>query len=286
MSEELTFYATPGRMTDLGAHAGLISGVGGDIESVRQAVQGVLLHNAWAQAYGIEFPEERQGEVQKRSAEDMIVAITGLHAAPLNVARPPDQRMFGNCRHFSTLSAALLRAKGVPARARCGFGTYFEEKKFVDHWAVQWWNGERWQMTDAQLDDLQVQTLKPDFDPLDVPAGRFVDAGRAWKMYRDGEADGEQFGIFDMWGPWFIRGNVVRDVASLNKVEVLPWDGWGLLVEGQQGSPDDDAFVDRIASATARTAFDEVRSLYEGDDRLRVPDEIRAFWPEEHLVRL
>ena len=33
-----------------------------------------------------------------------------------------------------------------------------------------------------------------------------------------------------MYGYWFIAGNLVRDLAALNKVELLPWDDWGAMV--------------------------------------------------------
>ena len=39
----------------------------------------------------------------------------------------------------------------------------------------------------------------------------------------------DQFGIFDWHGQWFVQDNLVRDFLSLNKIELLPWDGWGLM---------------------------------------------------------
>ena len=44
---------------------------------------------------------------------------------PLTAAREPAARLAGNCRHFTVLAVAMLRAQGTPARARCGFGGYF-----------------------------------------------------------------------------------------------------------------------------------------------------------------
>ena len=51
--------------------------------------------------------------------------------------------MVGVCRHFTLLHVAMLRAHGVAARARCGFGAYFEKGKFVDHWVTEYWNESR-----------------------------------------------------------------------------------------------------------------------------------------------
>ena len=68
-----------------------------------------------------------------------------------------------------------------------------------------------------------------------------------------------------MWGPWFIAATSRRDIASLNKVEMLPWDGWGM------SDPDDltdklpDDETDQLAAVAARADFDEVRAFYETD---------------------
>lgn len=53
--------------------------------------------------------------------------------------------------------------------------------------------------------------------------------GEAWRLCRAGQADPDLFGIFDLQGLWFIRGNVVRDLAPLNKMELLTWDCWGVI---------------------------------------------------------
>ena len=73
-------------------------------------------------------------------------------------------------------------------------------------------------------------------------------------MCRSCQADPDKFGIFDMHGLWFIRGNLVRDLLALNKIELLPWDGWGLTSKDEQDiSPDDLALLDRIADLTRVT---------------------------------
>jgi transglutaminase-like putative cysteine protease len=40
------------------------------------------------------------------------------------------------------LFVALIRRKGVPARARCGFADYFEPGKHLDHWVGEYWNSD------------------------------------------------------------------------------------------------------------------------------------------------
>jgi hypothetical protein len=73
---------------------------------------------------------------------------------------------------------------------------------------------------------------------------------------------------------------MVRDLASLNKVELLPWDCWG-LIEGEDKSlsEDDMALLDRVAALALAgdEAFSALRALYEGEARLRVPPIIRSY---------
>lgn len=131
-------------------------------------------------------------------------------------------------------------------------------------------------MVDAQLDELQRKVLEIKFDPCDVPADQFLVAGKAWQMCRQGQVDPEQFGIFDMHGLDFIRGNVVRDLLALNKVEVLPWDwGWGFLAEPSTSiNPQEvDQVFDHIARLTQQgnEAFAELRCVYQNDPRWPVP---------------
>jgi hypothetical protein len=180
---------------------------------------------------------------------------------------------------FSVMLCAILRAQGVAARARCGFGAYFTPDKFEDHWVCEYWNAgrARWILVDAQLDAVQRKLFRPDFDPFDVPRNRFIVAGDAWRMCRAGRAEPDRFGlshVSGLSGMWFIAGNVLRDLASLNRMELLPWDVWGLMQMNDAGLLDGEkgALLDRVAALTLAgdAALPEVRAIY-ADDRLRVP---------------
>jgi hypothetical protein len=275
---ELDYYAAPGRMTDLSSIEEHVSSLPSDVPSLCKVVQGLVLHPFWAERYGVAGTAERDDELQIREASAILAKALEIDGRPLDEPREPADRVLGNCRDFTTITTALLRHNGVPARGRCGFGAYFTPGLFEDHWVVEWWDGDRWTLTDAQLDAFQVRSLDPDFDPLEVPRDRFIDAGRAWKLYRDGVGDGDRFGLsgIGLAGPWFIRGNIWRDIASLNKVELLPWDGWGLddLTE-----PMPDTETDIYAGVGARADFDELRTFYASNDRVRVPDVINSYLP-------
>jgi hypothetical protein len=132
---------------------------------------------------------------------------------------------------------------------------------------------------DAQLDALQCEALKIPFDPLDVPRDQFIVSGRAWQMCRSKQADPDSFGIFDMHGLGFVRGNFVRDVAALNKVELLPWDCWGIIEKPAENDLDDLKFLDTLAELTCGDVPDlqAVRTIYETDPRLQVSGTIHSY---------
>jgi hypothetical protein len=282
MSDPLAYYAEPGVMTTPGSHSSYLDGLPPDVGALCQVVQGVLIHIFWAEQYGLPKEEIRRDEVQLRSTEQRLQRIIELDALPLTAAREPARRVVGNCRDFTVLLTAMLRHQGVPARARCGFGRYFLPDHYEDHWVCEYWNAgqERWVLVDAQLDALQCEALKISFDPLDVPREQFVVGGRAWQLCRSREADPETFGIFDMHGLWFVRGDLLRDVAALNKVELLPWDSWGLIERrDDELSAADFVLLDRVAELTAGDvpSLATVRSLYEGQAGLRVPSTIHSY---------
>jgi hypothetical protein len=280
--DPLAYYSCQGLITDPGACAALFEALPSDVSELCRVVQGTLLHIFWAERYGVSLSDERAKEVNLRHVARMLARIHDLDERPLSTARPVEKRLVGNCRDFSVLLCSMLRHQGVPARARCGFGTYFEPGRYEDHWVCEYWKpGEqRWMMVDAQLDDLQREALGIDFDPLDMPTGKFLPGGKAWQMCRSGQANPDSFGIFDMHGLWFVRGDLVRDMASLNKVELLPWDGWGLMGgEGKGFSADDLALLDSAAALTLadNTSFSEMRALYEDNAGLRVPPAIQSY---------
>jgi hypothetical protein len=61
-------------------------------------------------------------------------------------------------------------------------------------------------------------------------------------------------------------------------MEMLPWDVWGAMPGPERPlQPDSAAFLDRLAALTRApdATFAELRALYEGDGRLRVPATVR-----------
>jgi hypothetical protein len=272
----LDYYARPGLMTDPKEHAALFAGLPHDVASLVKIVQGLMLHIFWAERYGAQLSEERKQEVQIRPVNRKLERILELDDRPLAVARPVERRLVGNCRDFSVMLTAMLRAQGIAARARCGFGMYFNPGHGEDHWVVEYWRAseQRWMMVDPQLDDMQQRVLRIGFDTLDMPPGHFLPAGKPWQECRAGKDDPDRFGIFDMHGLWFIRSDLVRDLLSLNKVEILPWDHWGLMSKkDEELSTGEWQALDQAAAVclSGNANFDSMRSLCENTPGVQPP---------------
>ena len=113
-----------------------------------------------------------------------------------------------------------------------------------------------------------------DVNPEDLPTGAFLTGGEAWSEFRAGRVDAQHFGVegTDNWGPGEIHGNAIRDLAALNKVEMLPWDEWGRMKQSYQGKtgPDYDELLDKVAAVCAADDTSEIVDLYSLDE-LRAP---------------
>ena len=275
----LEFYSRPVGMTSAGEFDSMLADLPNDVAALIRIVQGLGVYDVVApDFYGFNVPDERKNEIHIRPIEEMLDRLLAIDNQPLTVARPIEKRLVSRCRNFLLFLLSILRAKGIPARARCGFGSYFNPGYFEDHWVCEYWNAaeKRWVLVDVQLDEVWREKLAIDFDILDVPRDRFLVAGTAWAKCRASEADPSQFGIsfVNLRGLWFVAGNLVRDVAALNKMEMLPWDVWGAQPKPDEQIKDEQfEFFDKLAALSRNpdASFDELRKHYAENQNLRVP---------------
>jgi len=262
-------YSTPGPLTELRPdQLHLTERLPADPLGICKAVQSLIIQPYDATAAGI--PEERLLERNLRPAAALVDALVALDPNSLDHPRTPEHRVVGSCRHFATLATALLRLRGIPARARCGFGTYFIPGKNVDHWIVEYRLAEsdRWVRVDVEHLDRDWPATLDDLQP-----GEFLTGGEAWQWYRTGAVAGDLFGVAGVdyaWGAGEIRANAIRDLAALNKLELLPWDEWSRMEESfeDKTGPEFDTLIDEIA------ATDDPEALYPKAD-LAAPETMR-----------
>ena len=266
-------YAVPGPLTDIASISpSALERIPSEPVDVCRPARTLVIQPGDAKSAGL--PEVRFSENQLRPAAALIDALLALDSAPLDVARTPDLRVIGTCRHFAVLSCALLRYRGMAARVRCGFATYFQPGQGLDHWITEYWHEQdkRWVRVDSEYLGRSVTQT-----PEDLRPGQFLTGGEAWHAFRAGDIDAAKFGVYGTgnWGPAEIRGNAIRDLAALNKVEMLPWDEWGRMGASYKGrtGADYDELLDTIADVCAADDPSAIAELYASDE-LRVPQEL------------
>lgn len=315
MTDVLKYYSEPGVITQLEKHKTFTDWLTADPGAIYQVVQGLIVHDMWVGQYGANYVEAHGYSQKTAYMEDLLDKALELDSSSLAIPRHPRDRVIACCREFATLMCALLRAKGIPARSRCGFAAYFGwNGMYEDHWICEYWNGVQWIMADPQFDPFQqstsivwvlnsgndienkMQKIKQ-FNPRDLKPDEFITAGQAWKLCREGKADPQNFGIGcpirpewgidSLYGLWFVRGQLLRDFAALNKVETVPylvrickglnWKPWRLIaLKDSELTSDELLLLDAIAelSADIDTNFNKIREAYSINSDLAVPEEI------------
>jgi Transglutaminase-like superfamily len=286
------FYAGQSRVTEPGKFAARVNEVPGSLSAMRTAARNLVFHY---RADG-DFAEngiaaERIAEIDTRYAEDMLARLVELADQPLAADRKPCERLVGCCRDFTVLFLAILRAHGVPARARVGFAAYFPPGWFVDHVVAEVWDADqrRWRLVDAELaDDYADPATGALLDVEDLSSSQFITGAAAWLACRDGSADADRFCVSpDLDIPvtrgWpYIRHNLILDLAALTGREMVLWDNWGWS-ELAELSASQLAVLDDLARAISRDApLSELRTFYERDG-LRVPAEVTSYSPASEV---
>lgn len=263
-------YTTPGVFTDLRAlDPDLLPGTLSVIETCA-LVPGLIVEPDDAASAGV--AASRMEERNLRPAQDILSQLLALRDEPLHCQREPACRVVGTCRHFAIVACALLRHQGLASRVRCGFATYFQPERAVDHWIVEHHDRQRWVRIDPEILGGTVIDRAHD-----LAAPDFLSGAEAWAAHRTGAVAAETFGVYgtENWGVGEIRGNLVRDLAALNKIEVLPWDDWGKMDAGYDDTagPAYDDLLDRCAQACNDDDLGAIAELLDSPD-LRVPDAV------------
>ncbi|KAB2348303.1 transglutaminase domain-containing protein [Actinomadura rudentiformis] len=289
----IDFYSSQSTFTDPGELGAWIDGVPGDLEGVRRAAAQLVFHY-WAHGDITEhgFAPERRAEINLRYADVMLRRARELNSAPPPADRVPTEQLVGCCRDNTVLFLTLARHHGIPARGRVGFAGYLVPGLFIDHMIPEVWDAVegRWRLVEPEFPDGYTPPGEDTpLDLTDVPRDRFLAGSEAWELCRAGKIDPERVSVgpgFDLpflksW-PYLVH-NLVFDLAALNKVEMLLWDGWGMI--DTTDAPDEATFerMDRLAALVNDPAvtLDRIQAAYDDPD-LRVPPVVSSYPPPDN----
>jgi transglutaminase-like putative cysteine protease len=271
-NDQARYYAAPSVTSDLSRQAAALRLLPGTPAEAGRWARNAVLHVQDVARAGLAMDADRIEDFRTRSASAIVERVLTRDGAPLSARREPVARMTGGCYHFSLLACAFLRHTGVPARLRYGFAPYLKPGMYEDHCIVEVLLGGRWRRFDPRY-ALEVD----DDDPK-----TFLGGADAWRMCRSGGVDPDLFGTDDMLsdaqarGIWYVRNNLVRDFASLCKVELHPWDWWGLMTAQEDERPD--SLIDELAALMLDDgAWADRAARFEIDPLLRPGAKVAVF---------
>lgn len=187
--EDVRPYATHSPFTDPRRFIWMLDKPAMDAASVCSIVQGSLIHLFELHHYPVQVPpQEQRLHTDLEYAELLLERIAQRDDRPVAYARSLDRRLCVICRQYALLATCIMRHNGIAARVRGGFADYLGASVTVGHSVCEYWDMARgaWVKFDPQIDAVQRQAHRIDFDPLNVPPERHLSPASAWMAYRRG----------------------------------------------------------------------------------------------------
>ena len=111
------YYSRPIAMSDPGRHAALFDGLPRDAGALAKIVQGLLVHQHIAPAYGVTLTRNQQAQLHVRAVEKILDGIVMRDGRPLSALRAINERQVGVCRHFTAASLMLTSTNSARSMA-------------------------------------------------------------------------------------------------------------------------------------------------------------------------
>ncbi|MDH6269329.1 hypothetical protein M2360_004757 [Rhizobium sp. SG_E_25_P2] len=226
-SMHTSFYASQSLYSDPGPHRETLSRAGDEPNAVARWINSWMQHPRGPESRRWGFQPEQFADLELRSVAELLSAAVSREL--LDGPQHRSAKVGGLCRDFALLAVSRFRLGGVPARLCVGFADYLAPGYWEDHWLCEWRDGGRWKRLDVEFAGLEGIP----FDAQDVPGERFMTADEAWLRLKGEPGIALQLGVASLGlaGEWFVAGSLFRQMAALRKLELKPWDYWGLSAD-------------------------------------------------------
>lgn len=286
----LSYYAKQSVFSDPGDYMTALFDFSSDVTLLSQQVNTLLLHYADAKLFSYEINPARYSELNVRYTDSLLRTIIEKNNRPLLEERKIEERALGVCRDSALLCCAILRSRGIPARLRSGFVSYFMPGFYLDGFCLEYFDvlHNRWKLADIRTTPMLIDhyNMNIDFDLTDMPLDRFVTAPTAWQWCRTQKKNPNHFGSRFHRGFYYVRNRLIQDLALCCKKELLIWDLWGAMLHPES---DDLDLLDELAELLLNDSFDikKIEAFYNANSTLQVPDTVltdNPFLKEEWTV--
>lgn len=238
----LDFYKNTSLFTDLGLYTDFAKNLPNDIETLCSLLRNQIIH-----PFDLKDEEERSnpysfyGDMTKIPRTSLIyendlfpTAISMLaellrRDSNFTIERKIENKIHVCCRETAILLIAILKAKSIPARARCGFTHAVSEIDGAgDHWIVEYYNEtfNRWVLVDPTMfyDKETLDYFDIDYSLTDIPRDKFIFAAEAYLGLRNGKCKTEDIYCFSNPKTFGIKAAIDElfcDFHSLMNNEIL-----------------------------------------------------------------
>lgn len=286
----LDHYLGFGQFTDPGLYKESLKNLPSDIKGIGILVRKQLVHRSTLENGNTGSNKDlRYGDMTKvpwyRQCEDDIFPTSAAIIAELFrrdpkgfiLDRAVENKLILSCRFTAIIMAAILKAKGIPVRARSGFAPYFEvedlEKgKSYDHWINQYWNEKESRWITIDVDGCLEGYFK--FDPFDMPDGIFDFSADAWLAVREGKVEGSHFkDAVGLEGLVTISWQLFHDFHALMNNEILY----------QHGSSYLQSKMDKLSKEELEEIDDLARLMQKPDDNF---NKLKEIWETNKKFRI
>lgn len=293
-SNLLNFYQKTSLFTDLGFYTAFAKNLPNDIETLC-----LLLRNQIIHPFDLKDEEERNnprsfyGDMTKIPRTSLIyendlfptaIAMIAelLRRNPnFTIERKIEDKLHVCCRETTILLVAILKAKNIPARARCGFTHAVSEIDGMgDHWIVEYYNEEckRWVLVDPTMfyDQETLDYFKIDYSLIDIPRDKFIFAANAYLGLRNGKYKKEDiYGFSDpkTFGIKAAIDELFYDFHSLMNNEILFCQSPKYLKNNKYELTDDEYIeLDELAKLMLNPDenFESLYSVWENTEKFRI----------------
>lgn len=196
----LEYYKETSAFTDLGYYKEFAKKLPDDIETLCLLQRMQIIHPVAFREENIRTKTDcfwgnmTEVEVTRLEYEEDIFPTAQSMLAELlrkdleySVKRKAKDKIHITCRGQAILLASILKAKGIPARARSGYAKYIKDDGiYYDHWITEYFEEKenRWKLVDA---DEHCPDHEMGFDLNDVPYDKFLFGAEAWLGLRSGK---------------------------------------------------------------------------------------------------
>lgn len=229
-TDEQDYYLQQTKNTDPGQFSYLLDNVPTDVKEIFRVARNVVEHHAGINSEKIALERYIEMEIDPVSDIFSILHKNGVRDITQPIAL--EHKVVGNCFNISKVAVSILRAKGIPARIRYAYCTYFydgfnHEQALVEYWDKQ---AHMWRRGDASMNEeiMKHLDINIDIDLLNVSTELSQPIADVWIGCRKGELSFEQYGASvdtrKRGGIGHVAHKLTHDLACLNQLELMACD--------------------------------------------------------------